>query len=123
MFVRVLKMPLNESHRNSRAEVFYKRGVLKNFTKFTVKHLRQIRFFRPAILLKKRLWHRYFSCEFCEIFKDTLFKRTPLVAASGVRGCHPEVFCEKDILNSFAKLTGKHLYESFVLNKVLQELF
>ena len=27
---------------------------------------------RPAILLKKKLWH-IFSCEFCEISKNTLF--------------------------------------------------
>ena len=24
-----------------------------------------------ATLLKKRLWHRRFSCEFCDIFKNT----------------------------------------------------
>ena len=42
-------------------EVFYKKGVLKNFTKFTGKHLCQSLFFnkvaglRPATLLKKRL--------------------------------------------------------------------
>ena len=28
---------------------------------------------RPATLLTKRLWHKCFFCEFCEIFKDTLF--------------------------------------------------
>ena len=36
----------------------------------------------PATLSKKRLWHRCFSCEFCEIFKNTFSYRTPLVAAS-----------------------------------------
>ena len=36
----------------------------------------------PATLLKKRLWHRCFSCEFCEIYKNTFFYRTTLVAAS-----------------------------------------
>ena len=30
----------------------------------------------------KRPWHRVFSCEFCEISKNTFFHRTPLVAAS-----------------------------------------
>ena len=54
-------------------------GVLwRNFAKFTGKHLCQSLFFnkvaglRPAILLKKKLWH-IFSCEFCEISKNTLF--------------------------------------------------
>ena len=74
------------------------KGVLRNFTKFTGKHLCQSLFFnkvaglRPATLLKKRLWHRcfpkkgtlaqVFSCEFCKISKNTFFYGTPLVAAS-----------------------------------------
>ena len=47
--------------RSSRPEVFSKKGVLKNFAKFTEKHLFQGLFFnkiadlRPATLLKKRL--------------------------------------------------------------------
>ena len=46
--------------RRSRPEVFCKKGVLKNFTKFTEKHLCQSLFFNkaaglPAFLLKKRL--------------------------------------------------------------------
>ena len=35
----------------------------------------------PATLLKKRLV-QLFYCEFCEIFKNTFFKRTPTLAAS-----------------------------------------
>ena len=34
-------------------------------------------------LLKKRLLAQVFSCEFCEISKNTFFYGTPLVAASG----------------------------------------
>ena len=47
--------------RSIRPEVFYKEGVLKDFAKFTGKHLCQSLFFnkdaglRSAILLKKRL--------------------------------------------------------------------
>ena len=46
--------------------MFYKKDVLKNFTKFTGKHLCQSLFvnkvagLRPTTLLKKRLWHRCF---------------------------------------------------------------
>ena len=75
------------NHRSSHPEVLCKKGVLKNSTKFTGKHLCQSLFFnkvaglRPASLLKKRLWH-VFSCEFCEAFKNTFFHRTPPVAAS-----------------------------------------
>ena len=47
--------------RSSSPEMFCKKGVLRNFIKFTGKHL---------------------CCELCEISKNTLFHRTPLVAAS-----------------------------------------
>ena len=65
--------------RSSRSEVFCEKGVLKNFTKFTVKHLCQNHFLnkvadlRPATLLKKRLWHRCFPVNFAE------FLRTPIL--------------------------------------------
>ena len=49
-------------------EVFCKKGVLRNFAKFTGKHLCQ----RPASLLKKTL-AQLLSCEFREIFKNTFF--------------------------------------------------
>ena len=58
--------------RSSRPEVFCKKGVLKNFAKFTRKHLPQTLFFnkvaglRPATLLKKRLWHRCFPVNFAK---------------------------------------------------------
>ena len=74
--------------RSSRPEVFCKKVVLRNFTKWKGKHVCQSLFFnkvaglRPANLLKKRLWHRCFPVKFCEIFKNTFFYRTALVAAS-----------------------------------------
>ena len=53
-------------------DVFCKRGILRNFTKFTGKHLYQSLFLnkvaglRPATLLKKRLWHRCFPVNFVD---------------------------------------------------------
>ena len=44
-----------------------KKSVLIKFAKFTGKHLAQL-----------------FPCEFCEIFKNSFFHRTPPVAASGI---------------------------------------
>ena len=58
--------------RSSRPKVFYKKGVLRNFAKFTRKHLHQSLFFnkvvrlRPATLYKKRLWHRCFPVNFAK---------------------------------------------------------
>ena len=52
-------------------------GVLRNFVKFTGKHMCQSLLFnkvaglRPATLLKKRLWHRCFPVNFVK------FLRTP----------------------------------------------
>ena len=65
--------------RSSRPEVFCKNDVLRNFAKFTGKHLFQILFFdkiaglRPATLLKKKLWHRCFPVNFVK------FLRTPFL--------------------------------------------
>ena len=75
-------------NRSSRPDVFYKKGVLRNFTKFTRKRLCQSLFFSkaagltPATLFKKETLVQGFSCEFCEISKNIFLHRTPLVAAS-----------------------------------------
>ena len=66
-------------------EVFYKKGVLRNFLKFRGKHLYQSVFFnkfaglRRATLLKKILWRRCFPVNFVKFFTvEHLFYRTPL---------------------------------------------
>ena len=61
------------------------KGVLRNFVRFTGKHLCQslilnkVAGHRPATLLKKRLWHRYFPVNF------TKFLRTPFLQNSSGR--------------------------------------
>ena len=51
--------PIKSKSRSNRPEVFYKKGVLRNFAKFTGKHLYQRLFFnkvtglRPQIYFKK----------------------------------------------------------------------
>ena len=47
-------------------DVFYKKGVLKNSAKFTGKYLRQSLSFNKVVWLSPA-----FSCEFCEIYKNT----------------------------------------------------
>ena len=69
--------------RSSRPEVFCKKGVLRNFTKFIGKHLCQRLFFnkvaslRPATSLKKSLWHRCFTVNIVK-FLRTPFLTEPL---------------------------------------------
>ena len=70
--------------RSSRPEVFCKKGVRRNLVKFTGKHLCQCLFFNKVAGwgLKKETLTQVFSCEFCEISKNTFSYRTPPVAAS-----------------------------------------
>ena len=65
----------------SRPEVFCKKDVLRNFTKFTGKNLYQSFFINKVADLRPQM----FSCEFCEISKNTFSYRTPSVAK-----CHIE---------------------------------
>ena len=64
--------PMNKSNHQ---KVFRKKGVLRNFTRFTGKHLYQSLFFnkvaglRPATMLKKRLWHRCFPVNFVNFLR------------------------------------------------------
>ena len=59
-----------------------KKGVLRNSTKFTGKHLCQSLFFNkvaglsPATLLKMRLWHWCFPLNFVKISNNTFFQNT-----------------------------------------------
>ena len=85
--------------RSSRPEVFCKKGVLRNFATFTRKHLCQVSFLiklqssarilfliklqaSACNFIKKETLALVFSCEFCEIFKNTFFYRTHPVVAS-----------------------------------------
>ena len=77
-----------ETNRSSLLQMFFKIGVLKNFSNFIGKHqcwsifLTKLQAWRPATLLKRDpntgvfLWN-------LQYFKEHLFYRTPPVAASG----------------------------------------
>ena len=58
--------------KGSRPDVFCEKGVLRNFVKFG----------GACNFIKKETLTQVFSCEFCEISKNTFFYRTPLMAAS-----------------------------------------
>ena len=73
------------NNRTSHQRCSMKKSVLRIFAKFTGKHLCQSLFFnkvaglRPAIFLKKRLWHRCFPVNFAK------FLRTPFLQNSSGR--------------------------------------
>ena len=64
-----------QKYRSSRLEVFCRKGVLRNFEKFTGKYLRQSLLFhkvagpRIVTLLKKRSWYRCFPVNFSKFLK------------------------------------------------------
>ena len=90
--------------RSGRPDVFYKKGVLRNFVKFIGKHLCQSLYFNKVAcltLLKYRLWHKYFPVTFPKF-----------------RGRHRRCSVKKGALRNFAKFTGKHLCQGLLFNKV-----
>ena len=68
---RSMIIPINKYIQKQPQEVFCKKRCSQKFTKFTGKHLCQS--LRPATLLKKRLWHRYFPVNLVKFSKDTFF--------------------------------------------------
>ena len=76
------------SDRSSRPKkVFCKEGGLTSFIKFTGKQLTDSLFKlsyrpQPCNFIKKETLAQVFCCEFCKLFKNNFFYRTPLVAAS-----------------------------------------
>ena len=67
--------------RSSCPEDFCRKGVLKNFAKFTGKHLCQGLWFLAGFI-KRETPTKMFSCEFSEVSKNIFSYRTPPVAAS-----------------------------------------
>ena len=66
-------------NRSSRSEVFCKKGVLRNFAKFTGSHRCPSLFFnivaaRACNFIKKETLAQVFFCEFCEFSKNFFTK-------------------------------------------------
>ena len=75
------------SFRSSRPEVFFKKGVLRNFAELTRKHLYRGSFLIKLLpsacnFIKTESLTQVFSCEFCEIYNKTFCYRTSPVAVS-----------------------------------------
>ena len=69
---------MNNTIKKQPPELFYKKGVLKNFTKFPGKYLCQDLFFdkvadlKPATLFKKIPRHRCFPVNFASFLRTRL---------------------------------------------------
>ena len=85
--VRIACLPC----RTSQQKYYLKKGALKNFVKFAGKHLCQALFLNKVAglrldasnFIKKETLAQVFSCEFCEIFKNTYFTEHLRMTASG----------------------------------------
>ena len=105
-----------ESTRSSQQRCSMKKRILKNFTKFTGKHLCRVFFLiKPATLLKKRPWQRCFPVNFVKflraLFPQNTSKQLLLEYDNKFRGRlssafkeqPPEVFYKKGIFFSALK--------------------
>ena len=113
--------------RSSRPEVFCRRGVLRNFAKFTGKYLWQSLFFnevaglRPAILLKKTLWHRCFAVNFVKFLRTLFFIEHLRRLLLCVIAFEPTVvFCWENISAMSRKFSVEKFFPSdfFTLKKI-----
>ena len=85
----------SSSSRSSHQWCSLKKGVLKNFAKFTGKHLCQSLCFNKVEglnFIEKETLAEVFFCKFCEIFKNTFSDRTApcesfCISKSQLNGC------------------------------------
>ena len=100
-FYQDIFQKVSETFRAANIKSSYRRwsvrkGVLRNFAKFTGKHLCQSLFFNKATfatLLKKKLWHRSFPVKFVK-FLRALFYTEHLWATASTYGEYFVVFID-----------------------------
>ena len=104
--IKLLTSPFLVIFKSRHRRCSVRKGVLKNFAKFTGKHLCQSLFFnkvaglRLAILLKKRLWHRCLPLNFCKVSKNTFIEHLRKTASK----C-----CRRFLFKEFSKVTPRAL--------------
>ena len=105
-YILPVKNPLGtRSHQRCSMQ----KDVLRNFTKFTGKHLCQSLFFKKSCspkacnFIKKEILAQVLSCEFCEISKNTFFKEHLWRAASEFHPYYIIFIDSKILLPSYQK--------------------
>ena len=94
---RQLKLSLTLS-RSSRRRYSVRKGTLRNFTKFTGKHLCQSLCFNKACnFIKIEFMAMVFSCEFCEISMNTFFTEHVWVTASTLSLKRQKSLCKRKL--------------------------
>ena len=104
--------------RSSRQEVFCKKGVFRNFAKFTGKHL-------WISSIKKETLGQVFSCEFCKFSKNIYYFRTPPVVASvgaeifGIARTTTEM---ETFSSSWTKIISRMVKQGGTISKIKQSV-
>ena len=98
------------NYKTSRLEVFSRKGVLRNFAKFTGKYLCQSLFFYKAAGLR----HLFLTEHLRWLLQELI-----LVKYSHKRSSRLQMFFETRVLKKFAHFTGKNLCWSLFLVKSL----
>ena len=118
LFRRLLVIP--SQNRSSHRRCSVRKGVLRNFAKFTGEHLCQSLFLnkvtglRPATLWKKRLWHMCSPVNFAKFLRKLIY-RTPLVNCFCQKfSCEPNLFLTKCFISVAAALIVLHV-RSFLI--------
>ena len=107
--------------------MFCKKGVLRNFAKFTGKHLCQSLFLiklqasglqQACNFIKKKTLAQVFSCEFCEISKNTFFTEHLWTTASVFSRRSQPAACntikKETIIQVFSCECWEVVYNSFI---------
>ena len=89
--------------RSSHRRCSIKEGVLRNFSKFTGKHLCQSLFFNKvasscrheATLLKKRFWHAYFPVNFEKFLRRPFLQNTEWLLLIHYQAYYPSSISEQ----------------------------
>ena len=114
----------NSNFRSSRPEVFCKKGAVKNFPKFTGKHLCQSLFYNkvaglgPSTLFKKRPWHRCFPVNFAEFLTTPFLIEHLRCLLLYLRQSYKYVFCYTAFDKAYIHQTKLSLYSVFVQIRV-----
>ena len=123
MSISHAKRQIFKEHRNSRPKMFCKKGGLRNFTKFTGKHLCQSLYLiklqawgpEACNFTKKEALAHVLLCEICEISKSTFSYRTsPVAVLRAPNFVNMSRLCT--IQNNSNSLAKAHLITPFLQN-------
>ena len=112
--------------RSSHRRCSVRKGVLRNFTKFTGKRLCWFSFLiklQALNFIKKENLTQVFSCEFCKISKNTFFKEYPRETASRHETYWSNSSIEHELLARLCTIRDFFSLWSFLIESFAIELY